>query len=136
MAVLLTAGLAADPELVQPGEVAAQLAAKGEHALILQIGPAFLYRAKHVPGAVYAGPASRAEGLDLLKKAVEKLPRDREIVIYCGCCPWDKCPNIRPAMALLKELGFTHAKSMYIEKNFATDWTAKNYPVETGPEKP
>jgi len=131
-AVLLTAGLAADLALVQPKEVAAQVAVKGTHAAIFQVGPNVLYRGKHIPGSVYAGPASRAEGLELLKNAVDKLSRDREIVVYCGCCPWGNCPNVKPAMALLQDMGFTHAKAMYLETGFAKDWTEKGYPVEAG----
>jgi thiosulfate/3-mercaptopyruvate sulfurtransferase len=46
---------------------------------------------------VFAGPGREASGLELLKAAVEKLPRDREIVIYC-CFPWDRCPNVKPAV--------------------------------------
>ena len=53
--------------------------------MILQIGPNVLYRSKHIPGAGYAGPASKPDGLELLKVTVAKLPRDREIVLYCGC---------------------------------------------------
>jgi thiosulfate/3-mercaptopyruvate sulfurtransferase len=131
MAVVLSAGLAADPTLIQPNEVAAQLASKGAHAVILQVGPNVLYRGKHIPGAVYAGPASRPEGLELLKQAVAKLPRNGEIIVYCGCCPWDHCPNVKPAMALLKKMGFTRAKTMYVETNFAQDWTQKGNPVES-----
>ena len=131
-AVLLTAGLAAELALVQPNEVAAQLAVRGTHAAIFQVGPNVLYRGKHIPGSVYAGPASRAEGLELLKNAVDKLSRDREIVVYCGCCPWGNCPNVKPAMALLQDMGFTHAKAMYLETGFAKDWTEKGYPVEAG----
>jgi thiosulfate/3-mercaptopyruvate sulfurtransferase len=129
--ILATFGLAADLALIQPNELATQLAAKGSHPAIFQVGPNYLYRTKHVPGAVYAGPGSKQEGLDLLKQAVDKLPRDREIVLYCGCCPWEKCPNVQPALALLKEMGFTHAKAMYVESSFAKDWTEKGYPVQS-----
>jgi len=132
---LVTAGLAADLALIQPGEVAAQLASKGKPAAIFQVGPNLLYRGKHIPGSVYAGPAARPEGLELLKQAVDKLPRDREIILYCGCCPWNNCPNVKPAMALLKEMGFTHAKAMYVETGFGKDWTDKGYPVEAGTPK-
>ena len=132
----MTAALAADVALIRPNEVAAQLAAKGAHPAIFQVGPNVLYRGKRIPGAVYAGPGSRPEGLELLKQAVAKLPRDGEIVVYCGCCPWGSCPNVKPAMALLKkELGFTHARAMYVATGFAMDWTDKGYPVETGAPK-
>lgn len=136
VAVLLTAGLATDLALIQPGELAAHLAATNRHVAVFQVGPNVLYRGKHIPGAVYAGPASRAEGLELLKSAVDKLPRDSEIVVYCGCCPWTNCPNVKPAMALLKQMGFTQAKALYIETTFAKDWTDHNYPVEPGTPKP
>jgi thiosulfate/3-mercaptopyruvate sulfurtransferase len=118
---------AAEMALVQPAELAAGLAAK---PAIFQVGPNVLYRSKHIPGALYAGPGSKAEGLALLKTAVEKLPRTREIVIYCGCCPWDHCPNVKPAMELLQGMGFTHAKVLYLADNFKTDWIDKGYPVE------
>lgn len=130
--MLLTTGMAAELALIQPGDLAAELAAKGSPAAIFQVGPNVLYRGKHIPGAIYAGPASRPEGLALLKSAVEKLPRDRQIVIYCGCCPWSHCPNVKPAMEMLQQMGFTHAKAMYVEDNFAKDWIDKGYPVEAG----
>lgn len=135
MAALLTVAVAADLATIQPNEVAAQVAVKGTHPVIIHVGPNVLYRGKHIPGAVYAGPASRAEGLELLKQAVDKLPRDSDIILYCGCCPWGNCPNVKPAMALLQEMGFKHAKAMYVETGFGRDWTDKGYPVEAGTPK-
>jgi hypothetical protein len=34
------------------------------------------------------------EGVATLRSAVQALPRNEEIVIYCGCCPMKNCPNI------------------------------------------
>jgi len=128
LSIALVAAVAADLALIQPKEFAAQLSAK---PAIFHVGFNTLYRnGKHIPGSVYAGPGARAEGLDALKAAVEKLPKDREIVIYCGCCPWDHCPNIRPAFALLHDLGFTHVKALYIAANLKTNWIDPGYPVE------
>jgi thiosulfate/3-mercaptopyruvate sulfurtransferase len=118
---------AAEMATVKPAEVAARLSAKPS---IFQVGPNVMYRSHRIPGAAYAGPGSSAAGLALLKTAVEKLPRDREIVLYCGCCPWDKCPNVKPAMELLHSMGFKNAKTMYIAENFKNDWMDKGYPVE------
>jgi thiosulfate/3-mercaptopyruvate sulfurtransferase len=89
-----------------------------------------LYRNRHIPGAVFAGPGARQAGLDMLKKAVEKLSRSREVVIYCGCCPMKQCPNIRPAFRLLQEMGFTNTKVLVIPTNLAKDWIDKGYPIE------
>jgi len=133
MMAMLVAG-AAEAPLVEPKDLAAELA-RGAKPVIVQVGPNVLYRSRHIPGAVYAGPGSKPEGLDLLKAAVAKLPRDGELVIYCGCCPWDRCPNIKPALELLAKMGFTHVRAMHVETNFKTDWTDHGYPVEPGSQK-
>lgn len=117
----------ADIPLVQPKDLATHLDAK---PAIFQVGPNVLYRGKHIPGAVYAGPGSKPEGLAMLKSAVADLPRAGEIVIYCGCCPWDRCPNIKPAIETLKQMGFTKIKALYLENSFAKDWIDKDYPTE------
>jgi len=135
-AAALTAGVAAELVLVQPADLAAQLAAKNAPAAIFHVGPNLLYRGKHIPGSIYAGPGSKPEGLDALKAAVANLPHDREIVLYCGCCPWSHCPNVKPAAELLAQLGFTHLKTMFVETNFAKDWIDKGYPVDAGTAKP
>jgi hypothetical protein len=113
--------------LVQPADLAAHLSAK---PAIFYVGPNVLYRSKHIPASVFAGPGSRADGLELLKKAAADLPRDGEVVIYCGCCPWDRCPNVKPAVDLLKQMGFTRARVLYLPDNFKTNWIDKGYPVQ------
>src|ERR1035437_6180013 len=130
--VALTVALAAEMVLIQPKDLAAQLAAKGARPAILHVGPNFLYRGKHIPGSVYAGQASTAAGLAALKEAAAKLPHDRDVILYCGCCPWDHCPNVKPATGLLKQMGFTRVKVLFVESNFAKDWIEKGYPVEAG----
>ncbi len=118
---------AAEMALIQPADLAARLSSK---PAIFYVGPNVMYRSKHIPGALYAGPGMKSEGIALLKAAVSKLPRDREIFIYCGCCPWDKCPNMQPAFAALKEMGFTKAKGVSLPDNFKTNWLDKGYPFE------
>lgn len=89
-----------------------------------------LYRNKHIIHAVYAGAGSKPEGIESLKKAVADLPKDADIVIYCGCCPMVRCPNVRPAYRTLHEMGFTHVRVLNIPTNMHTDWFSKNYPSE------
>jgi hypothetical protein len=127
----LAIALSADIPAVEPKELAGQLT-HGPKPTILQVGPNVLYRSKHIPGAIYAGPGSTPQGLDILRAAVDKLPRGQALVIYCGCCPWDKCPNIKPAMELLQSMGFSHVSAMHVATNFKTDWIDQGYPVETG----
>jgi thiosulfate/3-mercaptopyruvate sulfurtransferase len=126
----------ADPwtavDVMQPAELAQRLAGPAAAwPKIYYVGFGFLYH-RHIPGSEFVGPGSRQEGLDALRAAVSKLPRNREIVIYCGCCPWDHCPNIRPAFKLLREMGFKRAKVLSLPTNFLRDWIVKDYPVETG----
>jgi thiosulfate/3-mercaptopyruvate sulfurtransferase len=128
--VMLAAAIAADLPMIQPKELAATLTKDGPKPIVIQVGPNVMYRSKHIPGAIYAGPGQKQEGLDMLKAAVAKYPKDREIVLYCGCCPWDRCPNVAPAMTLLKDLGYTKVKAMYVKENFKTDWTDQGFPGE------
>jgi len=113
-------------DLVQPDQVVKDL----NGPLVIQVGFPVLYRSAHISGSVFAGPGSKDEGIADLKKAVAGQPRTREIVLYCGCCPWEKCPNIRPAFAALHEMGFTHVKAMVVPTNLKTDWIDKGYPTD------
>jgi rhodanese-related sulfurtransferase len=121
---------AAELSLVQPGEFVAQLAGKTPPPAIFMVGPNVLYRSKHIPGSVYAGQGVMELGTSGLKAAADKLPRDRQIVLYCGCCPWSHCPFIRPAMELLKQMGFSKTKALYLETGFKADWVDKGYSTE------
>jgi len=128
----LTLAVAADFPTVEPKDLVAQVQSKGVKPPIFHVGFPVLYRGKHIPFSVFAGPGSKTEGLDALKAAVAKLSRNQEVVIYCGCCPFDRCPNLRPAIALLKQMGFTNVKALDLPTNFAADWVDHGYPVDEG----
>jgi hypothetical protein len=68
--------------------------------------------------------------LQALRMRVGGLPRSKAIVLYCGCCPWDKCPNVAPAWELLHGMGFTHVRVLYLAQNFGADWVGHGYSVE------
>ena len=117
---------------IEPGELHRTLQASDHPApLVLQVGSHMLYTEAHIPGAEYVGPASQPAGLAILRRRVESLPRDRAIVLYCGCCPWTRCPNIAPALQLLSEMGFTNAKVLHIDQNFGADWVRKGYDADS-----
>jgi len=84
----------------------------------------------HIAGAEYAGSGSHDEGLQMLRNRVSALPRNAFIVIYCGCCPWNRCPNVGPAYKLLSDMGFTNVKVLYLADNFGDNWADLGYPVE------
>ena len=119
--------------LIQPAELNRYLMQAGSNApLILQVGSHVMFAQAHIQGAVYAGPGSQASGLELLEKTVAKTPKDRLIVIYCGCCPWNRCPNMGPAYKKLLALGFKNVKALYLADNFGDDWVARGYLAQRG----
>jgi hypothetical protein len=119
--------------LVYPDELVKMLqSAKSEKPLMIQVGSHVLYTQAHIQGSEYIGPASSETGSQSLRKRVESLPRNRFIVLYCGCCPWSHCPNIKPADDALHAMGFTNVKVLYIANNFGADWVDKGYPVAKG----
>jgi rhodanese-related sulfurtransferase len=111
-------------ELLEPSVLTAQLAGNQDHMMILNIG-----KVEDIKGARHIGPVSKAENLEKLKSEVASLPKNTELIIYCGCCPFAKCPNIRPAFTTLKKLGFTNIKVLDIPVNLETNWTSKGYPL-------
>ena len=100
--------------------------------VVVAVPFAVLYRSKHILHAVDGGTGSKPEGIETLKKAVANLSKDADIVVYCGCCPMVKCPNIRPAYRTLKDLGFTHVRVLNVPTNMHEDWYSKGYPSEAG----
>jgi thiosulfate/3-mercaptopyruvate sulfurtransferase len=121
----------AQTQLIQPEELNRVLHDGGAgKPLVLQVGSRVLFDQAHIAGSEYAGPGSQPEGLHQLQKRVSPLARDTSIVLYCGCCPWNRCPNVAPAFRLLQKLGFTRVNVLYIADNFGTDWVDKGYPVE------
>jgi len=116
-------------ELLQPAALVKAMQS-GKAPIVLSVAFPVLYRGKHIVHAINAGPTSKPEGIEALKKAVGDLAKDADIVIYCGCCPMVKCPNIRPAYRTLKELGFMHVRVLSLPTNLHTDWVSKDYPSE------
>ncbi|HEV2488738.1 MAG TPA: hypothetical protein VGT03_02935 [Candidatus Acidoferrales bacterium] len=105
---------------------------EAQRPVVLQVGYHGLYEGAHIPGAIFAGPAASATGLALLRAEAEKIPRDKEVVIYCGCCPWEKCPNVHPAYDELRRMRFTNLVVLLIPQNFNHDWIVPGYPIQRG----
>ena len=116
---------------IEPEALAKMLqASKGEKPVVLHVGFKNFYAQAHIPGSDYAGPGSTPDGLELLRQRVSSLQRKQLIVLYCGCCPWDKCPNAKPAYEALHAMGFTNVKVTHIADNFGANWVNANLPTE------
>jgi thiosulfate/3-mercaptopyruvate sulfurtransferase len=117
-------------QLIEPAALVSKLRAPlRDRPVVLQVGFRVLYEGAHIPGAIYAGPASTREGLELLKQTAARIPRDRQVVIYCGCCPMDRCPNVHPAYDALAKMGFRNLRVLDLPQDFEHDWVANRYPV-------
>jgi thiosulfate/3-mercaptopyruvate sulfurtransferase len=130
-------GVPADPwtaaQTVQPAQFAAELRLeKNLHPLVIYVGVRTLFNGGHIPGAVYYGAGSAEQGIDDLKKYAATLLRNSDIVLYCGCCPLEKCPNLRPAFSALQEMGFARLRVLLLPTSFNVDWVEKGYPVQKG----
>ena len=86
------------PQLISPEDLLKLLQApKGDKPLILNVGPHLIYMQAHIPGSEFIGPGSDSQALESLRRRVKNVPHNSFIILYCGCCPWGRCPNVRPA---------------------------------------
>jgi rhodanese-related sulfurtransferase len=123
----------AEAQLISPEKLKTLLAEpQGAELLVIHVGFRALYTQGHIPGSQYLGPAARPEGAAELKKFLEKIPRQKEIILYCGCCPWQQCPNIRPAFRILEQMGFKRVEVLDLPTSLAADWAQKGYPIAKG----
>ena len=111
-------------ELIEPAVLATAIKSGNIKGLVLNIGAV-----EDIPGATHIGAASDHVNMEKLQKTLAGVPKNTAIIIYCGCCPFTKCPNIRPAYNELKKLGFSDIKVLDLPKNLKINWIAKGYPL-------
>lgn len=112
-------------QLMSPAALAEKIVQnRMQHTVVINIGPDAV-----IKNSYNAGPANEEENIIKLKKYLSGISQDKEVVIYCGCCPFDICPNIRPAFKTLQEMDFVNAKLLNIPKNIKTDWIDKGFPI-------
>lgn len=113
-----------EDQLISP-VVLASMISKKEDVKIYNIGVV-----QNIKGATNLGAASEAEQLNKLKEILKTTPKNKAIVIYCGCCPMDRCPNIRPAFKAFVDQKFTNVRLLELPTNIKTDWIDQGYPVD------
>lgn len=111
-------------QLMEPSVLASKLAESGKHPLIFDIGPSGI-----IKEALEIGPGQEKANIDKLKLALSKQDKSSEVVVYCGCCPFKNCPNIRPAFEALNEVGYKNTYLLNLSQNLRVDWIAKGYPM-------
>lgn len=112
--------------LIQPQELANLIVnPKAVKPVIFNIG-----NVDQIKGAINIGAINTEEGMKKFKFEVGSLAKDKQIVVYCGCCSSDNCPNIRPAIKYLIDNGYKNAKVLNIPVGIKEDWVQKGFPVE------
>ena len=112
-------------QLLEPSDLAKTLKnPSAPQPYLYCIGPSAV-----IKNSIDIGSTGNKANLDKLKAAVEKLPKDANIVIYCGCCPYSRCPNVRPAFNLLNQMQFRNHKLLDLPNNVKVDWIDHGYPV-------
>lgn len=114
-------------DIIMPETLNNELNSNNEIPMIIQIGFKMLYDQSHIPGSIYAGPAFKNDGIKRLKGTLQNVDHNKNIVIYCGCCKWIDCPNIRPGFKAVKDMGFKNAKLLYLKNTFVINWVNKGY---------
>lgn len=114
-----------EKQLMEPSQLAAAITSNTDSAVIISVGPGAV-----IPNSIPMGMASTQDGLEKLKTQLKGVDRDKRIVIYCGCCPFEHCPNVRPAIDVLKEMNFTNYYLLDLPHNIKADWIDKGYPVK------
>lgn len=114
-----------ESQLMEPSDLAKVLnQPKEEQPVIFCIGPQAV-----IKNSIDIGPARDQANLQKLREQLNELPKDTNIIIYCGCCPFSRCPNVRPAFKLMNEMGFINQKLLNLKQNIKVDWIDKGYPL-------
>jgi len=111
-------------QLLAPSDLSATLRSNKDLPVIFSIGPGAV-----IPNSKEMGMIKESDNMNKFKETLSKLPKDTKIVVYCGCCPYEHCPNVRPAIQLLKEMQFTNYKLLDLPHNIRVDWIQKGYPI-------
>ena len=112
-------------QLMEPADLASLInEGKDGDLIIYSIGPSAI-----IKNSVNIGAVRNQANLQKLETQLQKLPKNQELVIYCGCCPFKNCPNVRPAFSLLNKMKFTNHKLLNLPNNVKTDWIDKGYPM-------
>lgn len=113
-------------QLMPTKELAEKIQANAkDKPLVFNVGPM-----EQIKTAVFVGRGTSVTGLEKLKSSVAMENKNRTVVVYCGCCSYASCPNIKPAYDVLIAAGFKNAKVLELPEGIKPDWVAKGYPME------
>ena len=127
VSMVLTIAFIYTPErLMDPAQLAERLkTTSAKKPIILNVGPS-----APIPGSQLIGNAEDPVNKEKLKATLKNIPKNSEVVIYCGCCKLEDCWNIHEADKVLSLLGYTQYKILNLPTDFGKDWVDKKYPLQ------
>ena len=113
-------------KLMDPAKLATLLnTPAAKKPIILNVGPS-----APLPGSLLIGNAEDPANKEKLKSSLKNIPKNSEVVLYCGCCKLEDCWNIHEADKVLSSLGYTQYKILNLPTDFSKDWVDKKYPLQ------
>ena len=113
-------------QLMSTKELADKITANSkDKPLIFNVGPM-----ENIKYAVAVGAATNATFRNKIQSNLAMENKTKAVVVYCGCCSYASCPNIKPAYDILISEGFKNTKVLELPEGIKPDWVAKGYPME------
>jgi hypothetical protein len=114
-------------QLIQPDILVKKIGEPADkRPIILNVGVE-----KNIKSAIEIGILSSPSKQEKLKKALSSIDKNKEVVIYCGCCKLIDCPNIPIALNYIKSLGYNKVKILNLPVGLNEDWIDKKYPMNS-----
>lgn len=114
-----------EKHLMDPAALAKQLAnTSAAQPVILNVGSMPLIKNAQSGGICYS-----EDNLKEFKEKVSKIDKNAEIIIYCGCCKLETCPNVKLPYNYLTSNGYVNFKILNLPVGLYEDWTSKGYPM-------
>lgn len=110
-------------ELIQPKELSDLLKDnKAGKIHILNMGVE-----RNIKNAIEIGIVSSPSKYKVLQDQLKKYNKNESIVIYCGCCKLENCPNVSLAIEKIRELGYSNVRILNFVEGINEDWIDKGY---------
>lgn len=111
-------------QLIEPEVLAKKLNGSGEKPVVISVGPM-----QPIKTSINAGIGNTTAGMNKFIQIVNKLDREQTVVIYCGCCSMENCPNVKGPFEYLINSGFQNPKILKIKTDLNVDWVNKGFPM-------
>lgn len=115
-----------EEELIAPDILAKILQdEKSVKPLIVNVGPM-----ADIKYAFNINTITSGDGIDIFNRFMSKYSKDKEVIVYCGCCKLVDCPNVKTAREQLLKNGYKKYKILNLPIELPADWTSKGYPMK------